>query len=39
MTEQTICAIPTYYKGRRYRSRLEARWAATALETKREHTP
>jgi hypothetical protein len=28
MTEQTICAIPTYYKGRRYRSRLEARWAA-----------
>lgn len=28
MTEYTIAAIPTVYRGRRYRSRLEARWAA-----------
>jgi hypothetical protein len=28
MTEYTIAAIPTEYRGRRYRSRLEARWAA-----------
>ena len=27
-TEYTIPAIPTLYKGRQYRSRLEARWAA-----------
>jgi hypothetical protein len=26
--EYTIAAIPTVYRGRRYRSRLEARWAA-----------
>lgn len=26
--EYTIAAIPTEYRGRRYRSRLEARWAA-----------
>ena len=28
MTEYTIAAIPTLYRGRMYRSRLEARWAA-----------
>jgi len=28
MTEYTIAAIPTVYRGRTYRSRLEARWAA-----------
>jgi hypothetical protein len=28
MTDYTIAAIPTTYRGRRYRSRLEARWAA-----------
>jgi hypothetical protein len=28
VTEYTIAAIPTVYRGRRYRSRLEARWAA-----------
>lgn len=28
MTSYTIKAYPTVYKGRRYRSRLEARWAA-----------
>ncbi len=28
MTDYTIPAIPTVYRGRRYRSRLEARWAA-----------
>lgn len=28
MTEYTIAAIPTVYRGRQYRSRLEARWAA-----------
>ena len=27
-TEYTIAAIPTLYRGRMYRSRLEARWAA-----------
>jgi hypothetical protein len=28
MTTGTIAAIPTFYDGRMYRSRLEARWAA-----------
>jgi hypothetical protein len=28
VTDYTIAAIPTVYRGRRYRSRLEARWAA-----------
>ena len=28
MTDYNIAAIPTLYRGRRYRSRLEARWAA-----------
>lgn len=28
MTPYTIAAIPTSYRGRQYRSRLEARWAA-----------
>jgi hypothetical protein len=28
MTDYTIAAIPTLYRGRMYRSRLEARWAA-----------
>ena len=28
MKEYTIAAIPTIYRGRQYRSRLEARWAA-----------
>jgi hypothetical protein len=28
MTEYTIAAIPTVYRGRTYRSRLEAKWAA-----------
>ena len=28
MTEYTIAAIPTVYRGRQYRSRLEAKWAA-----------
>lgn len=28
MTDYSIAAIPTMYRGRRYRSRLEARWAA-----------
>lgn len=28
MTQYTIAAIPTVYRGRKYRSRLEARWAA-----------
>lgn len=28
MTEYTIASIPTVYRGREYRSRLEARWAA-----------
>ena len=28
MAEYTIAAIPTQYRGRMYRSRLEARWAA-----------
>lgn len=28
MSEYRIAAIPTEYKGRKYRSRLEARWAA-----------
>jgi hypothetical protein len=28
MSDYTIAAIPTLYRGRQYRSRLEARWAA-----------
>jgi hypothetical protein len=27
MTTYTLAAYPTTYRGRRYRSRLEARWA------------
>jgi hypothetical protein len=39
--EYTIAAIPTTYRGRRYRSRLEARWAAffDLLEWRHEYEP
>lgn len=41
MFEYTIAAIPTIYNGRRYRSRLEARWAAffDRLQWKFEYEP
>lgn len=37
MTDYKIAAIPTEYRGRRYRSRLEARWAAFFDCLKWEH--
>lgn len=41
MTDYSIAAIPTVYRGRQYRSRLEARWAAffDALGWKHEYEP
>lgn len=41
MTSYTIAAIPTVYNGRRYRSRLEAKWAAffTLLNWRFEYEP
>jgi hypothetical protein len=41
MTNYTIAAIPTLYRGRMYRSRLEARWAAffDRLGWKHEYEP
>ena len=39
--DYTVAAIPTMYRGRQYRSRLEARWAAffTILGWEYEHEP
>jgi len=41
MSDYRIAAIPTVYRGRRYRSRLEARWAAffDLLDWKHEYEP
>jgi len=41
MNEYSIAAIPTMYRGRQYRSRLEARWAAffDLMEFRHEYEP